>query len=234
VGFYHFFHANVDPAAQARYFLKAIAGVTYNARLVADIELNYGVVAAALEFLEALGAATGVSPMVYTDLGFIQPNFTAALGAYPLWLADYTSVAPTVGRVWSSYVGWQSSQSGEVAGISWPDDLDSFTDAVLLADIQAGNSTMYGKLINGSAWGPVAAVCKALGITYTWDPAKQIVCINGASDAAVGASGLQVVVGSQAIAGELFGSIAWCPIAAVLNTLGVKYTWNQAMLTLTC
>jgi hypothetical protein len=49
----------------------------------------------------------------------------------------------------------------------------------------------------------------------------------------VTAKGLQVVVGNQVITGELLGGVAWCPIAAVLDALGIKYEWNQGNLTLT-
>ena len=238
VGFYHFFHANVDPIQQAQYFLKAIAGMPYNCRLVMDIELNYGVAAPALSaaaesFLQELGMTAGVSPTVYTYTAFIVPNLTNALARYPLWLADYSKV-PGSNPVWSSYDGWQYSEQGSIPGIRGAVDLDQFSDDVLLVIIEAGSSVVYGKIINGETWGPVANVCKAKGILYTWDAAKQIVCINGASDANVAAKGLQVMAGSQVIAGELLGGVAWCPIAKALRALGINYTWDQESLTLVC
>ena len=236
VGFYHFFHGNVCPVQQAQYFLNAIAGMTYNCRLVMDIELNYGVanLSAVVEpFLQELGMAAGVSPMVYTYTAFIAPNLTSGLAKYPLWLADY-SKAPGSNPVWSSYDGWQYSEQGSIPGINGAVDLDQFSNDVLLVIIEAGGSVVYGKIINGETWGPVANVCKAKGIPYSWDAAKQIVCINGTSDANVAAKGLQVVAGNKVIAGRLLGGVAWCPIAAVLKALGINYTWDQANLTLVC
>jgi hypothetical protein len=51
----------------------------------------------------------------------------------------------------------------------------------------------------------------------TWDAAKQILCLAGASDANVSASGVQIVAGSQVVAEQLLGGSAWAPVATVLN-----------------
>ncbi len=236
VGFYHFFHDDVDPVAQAQYFLNAISGMVYNCRLALDIEVNEGIAAAALSaaaqaFLDEVGALTGVSPILYTYTAFIAENLESILSVYPLWLADYGKT-PGANPVWSSWVGWQYSQTGTIPGIAGNVDLDTFTGDILLVVIDAGSTTLYGKLINGSTWGPIATICKAKSISYTWDPAKQIMCINGASDASVTASGAQIVAGNQVIAGQLFGSSMWSPVAAVCNALGIPYTWDAATRTM--
>jgi GH25 family lysozyme M1 (1,4-beta-N-acetylmuramidase) len=243
VGFYHFFRAKDQDNArqQAQYFVNSISGMTYNCRLVLDIETNEGVSRSDLStiakvFLDEVTALTGATPVVYTCPSFISENLDSTLAAYLLWIADYSSDAPGSNSIWSSWAGWQHSDSGNVSGVTGHVDLDVFTNDIFATGviIIAGSTTLFGQLSNsGSTWGPIAAICKAKGIAYTWDSAKQIMCLAGASDANASASGVQIVAGSQVIAGQLLGGSTWAPVAAALNALGISYTWDQATRTLT-
>jgi GH25 family lysozyme M1 (1,4-beta-N-acetylmuramidase) len=243
VGFYHFFRAKDEDNAkqQAQYFVNSINGMIYDCRLVLDIETNEGVArpflsTVAKAFLDEVEALTGLTPAIYTCPSFISENLDSTLAAYLLWIADYSSEAPGSNSIWNSWVGWQHSDSGTVSGVAGHVDLDVFTSDIFATGviIIAGSTTLFGQLSNsGSTCGPIAAICKAKGIAYAWDAAKQIMCLAGASDANVSASGVQIVAGSQVIAGQLLGGSTWAPVAAVLNALGISYTWNQATRTLT-
>jgi GH25 family lysozyme M1 (1,4-beta-N-acetylmuramidase) len=242
VGFYHFFRAKdeVNARQQAQHFVGTICGMAFDCRLVLDLETNEGVAKPALStvakaFLEEVKALTGATPVVYTYVSFISEALDSTLGIYPLWIAYYGSDPPGSNPIWESWIGWQYSSTGKVSGINGDVDLDTFTSDILATAviIIAGGTTLFGQLINGRTWGPIAAICKATGIAYTWDSAKHIMCLAGASDANVAAaSGVQVVAGTQVIAGQLLGGSTWAPVAPVLKALGISYTWDASTRTL--
>jgi GH25 family lysozyme M1 (1,4-beta-N-acetylmuramidase) len=240
VGFYHFFRPSTVAGAQAQaeYFVNTIKGMAFDLRPVLDIELNGGVQAAALSnlakvFLDEVAALTGIVPVVYTYLGFIAENLTSVLAGYPLWLADYAN-APGSNPIWPSWAGWQYSQTGAVSGISGNVDLDVFTDEMLATGviIEAGSQVLIGQLVNGSTLGPIAAICNAKGIPYTWDASKQTMCINGAKDASWMGTKPQIAIGNQVILGQIFGSSMWGPVAPILKALNIAYSWKEATRTL--
>ena len=242
VGFYHYIHpvGTADSVAEAQYFVNAIKGMDFDCRPVLDLEINSGIEpselsAVAVAFLNEVEAITGVVPVVYTYLGFISENLTNVLASYPLWIADYTSGSPGSNSIWgSSWAGWQYSDTGTASGVTGDVDLDEFTSDILATAviIDAGSAILFGQLIGGSTWGPIATICKAKGITYTWDATKDIMCLAGASDANIAASGVQVVAGGQVIAGQLLGGSTWAPVAAICKALGISYTWDATTRTM--
>lgn len=134
-GAYHFLHADIDAGQQARHFLDVL-GTPQAGDLppMLDVETACGMQCAAidscaLEWLAAVQKALGCTPLIYSSLSFWNSNLagSAALCAYPLWIAEYTSAAaPVLPHGVSGYTIWQHSQSGKVGGIAGAVDLDRF------------------------------------------------------------------------------------------------------------
>jgi lysozyme len=127
-GAYHFLHPDLDAKQQAAHFL-AVASLDADALPPAlDVEVTNGVapagVSACVEtWLDTVVAALGCKPVVYTDPWFWRQHVGADLATYPLWLACYAPQAQ-LPPGWQSWTFWQHSQSGQVAGIAGPVDLD--------------------------------------------------------------------------------------------------------------
>jgi lysozyme len=137
-GAYHFFHADVDPVAQANFFLSIVGPVSPGDLLVLDMETTNGqtqatIVANATTFLQTVAAATGATPLLYTSPLFLSSY--GGLGAFPLWVANYGVSCPDVPSAWSTYTFWQSTSTGSLASITGALDMDSFNGT--LADLQA-------------------------------------------------------------------------------------------------
>ncbi|MDU5945774.1 MAG: glycoside hydrolase family 25 protein, partial [Paenibacillus macerans] len=98
VGAYHFVNATSTGAAEleARHFANTIQGVTLDLPPVMDYENNPGGLGrsqindVAETFLFELERLTGKRPIVYTGNSFAS-NFSPLLGAYPLWIARYST-----------------------------------------------------------------------------------------------------------------------------------------------
>ena len=128
-GAYHFFHADVDPVAQANFFLSTVGPLSPGDMLVLDLETTNGQTEAVIEanaatFLGTVKSASGVTPFLYTSPLFLS-SF-AKLGAYPLWIANYGVSCPDVPAPWTTYTFWQSSSTSSLGPISGAVDLDSF------------------------------------------------------------------------------------------------------------
>lgn len=140
VGAYLFFDPKADVAAQVHRFVAVTRGVC-DLDAALDHETASGNpahdAAAALQALQLLKAA-GLNPILYTYRAFISDGEAAGLGAYPLWIADYSGgTAPTIPGVWNSWVMWQTGQA-KVAGIAAGDgsgvdvDIAPSLDALLI------------------------------------------------------------------------------------------------------
>jgi len=131
-GAYHFFEPNDDATAQAQHFLTTVKLVPGDLPPVLDVEITGGVSneqiwSGVSTWLQIVEQATGRQPILYTAPGFWnahQPDLT--LTSYPLWLADY-AIQPKLPTGWSSWLLWQHSQSGTVAGVTGSVDLDQFS-----------------------------------------------------------------------------------------------------------
>ncbi len=137
-GAYHFFHADVDPAAQANYFLATVGALSPGDLLVLDLETTNGqtqatIAANAKTFLDTVKKASGVVPLLYTSPAFLTTF--SGLGGYPLWVANYGVSCPDVPAAWTTYMFWQSSSTGSLPPITGALDLDSFNGT--LAELHA-------------------------------------------------------------------------------------------------
>jgi lysozyme len=128
-GAYHFLHPNLDAKQQAAHFLSVVTLDRDALPPALDVEVTNGVDPAALAacietWLGVVEAALGCKPVIYTDPSFWRDNVGVDLSSYPLWLACYAP-QPEVPANWQSWTFWQHSQSGGVAGVAGPVDLDS-------------------------------------------------------------------------------------------------------------
>jgi lysozyme len=132
-GAYHFFHADVDPTAQATFFLSTVGTLEKGDLLVLDLETTNNqsqatVLAHAETFMAAVKSKSGVTPILYTSPAFLSSFGT--LGQYPLWVANYGVSCPSVPSAWKSYTFWQSTGTGTLSALSAAVDLDTFNGSL--------------------------------------------------------------------------------------------------------
>ena len=131
-GAYHYFRPGADAAQQAAHFLRTVRLSAWDLPPVLDVETTDGVDRATLErgvrtWLDAVSRATGKVPVIYTSRSFWQANLAgASFGEHALWVAHYGAVEPAIPFGWPRWTFWQHSESGRVAGISGPVDLNHF------------------------------------------------------------------------------------------------------------
>ncbi|MGM9932657.1 LysM peptidoglycan-binding domain-containing protein [Pradoshia sp.] len=141
VGFYHYVTARTESQAeaQARFFVSTISGKEFEGKLAMDFEdltglSNEEINDIALTFIRETVRLSGKEAVVYSDASNAASTFNDALTDYSLWIAEYGVSEPTDGVRWSSWAGWQYSDSGSVAGIDGDVDLDRFNDGILVSD----------------------------------------------------------------------------------------------------
>ncbi|QAY65557.1 glycoside hydrolase family 25 protein [Paenibacillus protaetiae] len=144
VGAYHFMRATTPDGAirEAQHFYQTVsASAKLQLPPVMDYEQNNGglkdadINKVAKAFLSETERLFGVRPILYSGNSFAS-HFDASLGAYPLWVARYSTTAPVNVTAWSAWTFWQYSggDSGgtrpgggrRVAGISTPVDLNEY------------------------------------------------------------------------------------------------------------
>lgn len=128
-GAYHFFHADVDGALQASFFLSTVGTLEPGDLVALDLETANNqsqatIVSRAEAFLSAVQKATGTTPLLYVSPAFLS-SYTG-FGSYYLWIANYGVSCPDVPSAWSTYTFWQSTGSGSLSALSGSVDLDSF------------------------------------------------------------------------------------------------------------
>jgi lysozyme len=163
-GAYHYADPSQSADAQAAHVV-AVVGSTREQRdlgIILDLESTGGLsqgrlVAWAHAFLDGVERRTGRVPIVYSYPYFWQTAMGGdrSFGAYPLWLARYSSTAPGPLPGWSRWTFWQSSSSGHVPGIPGLVDLDamccSADTLAALADGRTGPITALWKRLGGAS-----------------------------------------------------------------------------------
>jgi lysozyme len=148
-GAYHFFRCNVDAKKQADYFIAYVRSVKDDGELppVLDLETNDGmakekIVPAVKTWLDAVEAAFGKKPIIYSGQYFLQDYLVVAGGGppawakdYPLWLAQYPNqyadgMKPSLPRGWFNYTIWQYTDKGVVNGINAKVDMNFFNGSL--------------------------------------------------------------------------------------------------------
>ncbi len=143
-GVYHFARPDLGNTGQeeAEYFL-SVAGDYLKSgflRPVLDLEVrgNLGQTALSawvLEWMQTVENQSGVAPLIYTNLYYVNNYLTNAVTDYDLWIAYWTIgcdptvtfTIPPTGK-WSDWAFWQYcvAPAGTVPGITTPIDLDIF------------------------------------------------------------------------------------------------------------
>lgn len=160
VGFYHYVRArSVDAARrEAEYFAKVIQGKEVDCRLAMDFESfgslsNSQINSISKAFLERLYELTKKELVIYSNTYSARRVFSREIAnRYPLWVAQYGPSQPSNNGKWSSWVGFQYTNTGRVSGINGNVDRDRFTKEILLKnvgkipivpdkDINKGNNT---------------------------------------------------------------------------------------------
>lgn len=142
VGFYHYVTARTVEQAreQANFFASVISGKEPDCRLAMDFE-SFGNLSVnqineiSKVFLETLQNATNKEVLIYSNSYSARTIFSRDLAIYPLWVANYGVSEPGGNDKWATWVGWQYTSTGRVAGISGNVDRNQFTDGVLLSNI---------------------------------------------------------------------------------------------------
>lgn len=147
VGFYHYVTSRSPSEAvvEADYFASVINGTSPDCLLAMDFEYfgglaSYEVNAISRAFLERLEEVTGKRAIVYSDAYNAGNVFDSSLSEYPLWIAEYGVEEPELYRNWSSWTGFQYSDTGRISGINGYVDLDRFTEDIFLDNTDAISS----------------------------------------------------------------------------------------------
>lgn len=143
VGLYHFLTARSVQEAenQATYFSSVISGTSPDCKLAMDFEVfgelsNSQINEISFAFLRRVQELTGKEVIVYSDASNAENTFSQEFAnTYPLWVAEYGVNTPRTGR-WSTYEGFQYSDTGTVPGIRVLTDLDIFTDSIFLSSTE--------------------------------------------------------------------------------------------------
>ena len=134
-GAYHFFRPQVNPLAQAQFFLRRLKSDPGELPPVLDVEVLTGdttpgmIIQAAHQWMETVEAELGKKPILYTGSAFWRSTLknSNAFLDHPLWVAHYTlRPNPQVPKPWQQWTFWQFSQQGRMAGIEGNVDLDVF------------------------------------------------------------------------------------------------------------
>ncbi len=139
VGFYHYLTARSEQqaVAEANFFVSTIAGKIPDCRLAMDFE-SFGSLSIeeinqiGLTFVRTVENLSGKEVVIYSDTSNASSVFRGELTNYPLWVAQYEVQEPTPNGNWDSWVGWQYTDLGEIAGINGYVDRDEFTEDIFL------------------------------------------------------------------------------------------------------
>lgn len=139
VGFYHYVTARTISQAeyQARFFVSVVQGKIFQCRLAMDFEdlANLSPTEAnqiGLAFIREVEELSGKGTVVYSNAYNAGNTFGQELTSYPLWIAQYGVSSPSSAVNWTSWAGWQYSDTGSVPGISGYVDMDYYTNAMFL------------------------------------------------------------------------------------------------------
>jgi GH25 family lysozyme M1 (1,4-beta-N-acetylmuramidase) len=126
-GAYHYADPAHSPLEQADRIVNVV-GTTREANdlgIVLDLESTGGLTPARLAswahaFLTEVQRRTGRVPVLYTAPNFWHTRMrdNRSFGAYPLWLANYSSKRPAPLPGWNRWTFWQHTASARVPGIS--------------------------------------------------------------------------------------------------------------------
>lgn len=148
-GLYHFYDWGYSLQANTDALVNAMNLYPCELPPVMDYESTSGVPAQAtaasmcLQFLQAIESRTGKLPMVYTApyYWYAHGSTNTAFARYPLWIANYEVLKPTVPAPWTNWKFWQYTSKGDGAAFgveSASIDLDYFNGTLDEFNLWAG------------------------------------------------------------------------------------------------
>ena len=139
IGFYHYVTARSEEEArqEAQFFASKIAGKEVDCRLAMDFEefgnlSNNEINAIGLAFIRRLEELTQKPVVIYSNTYTARTIWNEEIANYPLWVAEYGVSSPQDNGKWSTYIGWQYTDMGEIAGINGYVDRDKFTKEIFI------------------------------------------------------------------------------------------------------
>ena len=135
VGFYHYLDFQSDVQAQINNFINATSGLKSDYKIALDVErdnkynatIPSDLTTRCKQWLEAIKSRFG-AVMVYANCDMICNHFDSSMGAYDLWIAQYGVTQPSDVPYFSSWIGWQTGDSGI--------DEDIFTSDIFMSGSQ--------------------------------------------------------------------------------------------------
>jgi lysozyme len=177
---YHFFHANMDPVTQANHFL-SVMGTLAAGDLpptldleVTDNEAAATITANMITWLDAVAAATGTKPILYSSPSFIGGTLGSPAGLEQhatLWVANWGVSCPDVPSPFTAFAFWQTSSTGTVPGVSGSGnvDLDEFNgDMAALNTLSVGGSSgtsTSSSTSSSASSGSPPPTCQVMGVS---------------------------------------------------------------------
>ncbi len=172
---YHFFHCDTAPATQATFFL-GVMGALQPGDLPPSLDFEDTTtctastgVAMAIEWLDAVAAATGTLPILYTSVNVLSnfQNTQSLAGHAQLWVASRGVTCPNLPSPFTAWSFWQYSLTGTAPGLPNSNgmaDLDQFDgDLSALMGLTVGGTP--GDASTGTDSGP--PTCTAGGVAGT-------------------------------------------------------------------
>lgn len=138
-GAYHYFIPSRSGTGQAQHFLRQVQLQPGDLPPVLDVEQTNNVPRRLLqqrvqEWLDVVERATGVKPILYTNISFYERWLGNRFDRYPLWVAHY--LEPRQPRTRRNWLFWQHSETGRVNGIRNAVDFNVFRgDSTQLAEL---------------------------------------------------------------------------------------------------
>jgi lysozyme len=126
-GAYHFFCPADGAREQAAHFLSTVEFESGDLPPALYVETaNHDRVWQRVQkWLDLVEAATGMQPILYLNPSWAEDrDAPSSLAAYPLWGVEYDVYEPTLPQERTSWLLWQTSQDGTVAGVYGSVNLD--------------------------------------------------------------------------------------------------------------
>ncbi|MEH6343641.1 MAG: GH25 family lysozyme [Bermanella sp.] len=130
IGAYHFYETDDDPISQLKNFTSMVSLQAGDLPPVVDIEKLHDNDQLDLTkniqiYLDGLERHYKAKPIIYSGKNFANKYITT-FSAYPLWLAEYQSLYPTLPQGWDKWTFWQYSQTGKVDGVVGDVDVNRY------------------------------------------------------------------------------------------------------------
>lgn len=130
IGAYHFYETDDDPISQLKNFTSMVSLQAGDLPPVVDIEKLHDndqldLTQNIQTYLDGLERHYKTKPIIYSGKNFANKYITT-FSDYPLWLAEYQSLYPTLPQGWNKWTFWQYSQTGKVDGVIGDVDVNRY------------------------------------------------------------------------------------------------------------